>query len=594
MGLISTIRKHSGLTVGIIASGLILLFIGGDRLIQLSPMLSGKHKTDVGEIAGQKITLQTYQTQVEQLRRHFPTSASVQETWLRDTAWRQLIAQISYQKVGDALGLMMSEDELVDMVQGEHIHPELQNTFKNPETKQFDRQQLDNYLRHIAQAPPAQQAHWHQFESELAALRQREKLTQLMVQSAYITGLEAQAQHDAAKTTLDVKCLYIPYHTRPDDAIKVTDAMLQDYLVAHKNTYQVEATRHIKYVTLPVIPSKEDEQAFQEELKTLKKSFSQATDDHAFAKINTDGKPSLTYCHVTSQQLPKALATQKEQLKKGMVIGPVQEGNVHKLYKVTTINPQAPKPYEIVVIEKQLAPGDQTRDQLFRKLDHCAKTIKDATQLEAYVAQEALQLHEAQVDKNDVQVGTLAQARELVQWLYREAVIGKVSPVFELENEYVVAVMTKRVPQGTAPLAQVRDEIILKVGNKHKACAIMTELQQLAATTLEEKVAQYGENAKLLTVKKLRFDDDTLQSAGMARQAVGAAFALQPGEQATVADDNGVLMIEVVDRHTEEAREDVVTLQKNLRQLSKIKQPYDILEGMTILAQIKDNRYRFY
>lgn len=370
--------------------------------------------------------------------------------------------------------------------------------------------------------------------------------------------------------------------------------MLQDHLVAHKNTYQVDATRHIKYVTLPAIPSKDDEKAFQEELQSLKKSFSQATDDHTFAKINTDGKPSLSYCHITSQQLPKALVAQKAQLRKGMVIGPVQEGNVYKLYKVTTINPKATKQYEIAVIEKQLAPGDQTRDQLFRKLDHCVKTIKNVTQLEAYAAQEALQLHEAQVDKNDVSVGTLAQARELVQWLYRDAALGKVSPIFELENAYVVAIMTERVPQGTAPLAQVRDEITLKVSNEHKACTIMKKLQQLAGTTLEEKVAQYGEGARLLKVEKLRFDDDTLQSAGMARQTVGAAFALQPGEQATVADDNGVLMIEVVDRYTEEALEDLITLQNNLRQLAKIKQPYDVLEGIETLTQIQDNRYLFY
>lgn len=593
MALISTIRRHSGLAVGIITIGLILFLIGGD-VIQLSAILSGKNRADVGKIAGQKITLQAYQAQVERLRQLIPYNADVRETFIRDQAWRQLITQIAYQKECRTLGLITSEDELVDMVQGDHIHPELQAAFQNHETKQFDKQQLISYLHKLAQMPEAQQAQWHQFESGMAALRQREKLTQLMVKSAFITDLEAQAQHDATQATIHIKCLYIPYYTRPDDAVQATDTMLKAYLVAHKDAYQVEESRGIQYVTFPIIPTKEDEQAFQEELQALKKSFSQAKDDHSFAKINTDGRPSLSHLHFNAQQLPEALATKRLQLKKGAVIGPVQEGRVHKLYKVVAINPQAAKQYEIAVIEKHLLPGDLTRDRLFRKADYCASTVKNATQLETYAAQEALQLREVQVGKNEEQVGPLAQARELVRWLYNDAAVGHVSPVFELDSEYVVAVMTEHVPPGTAPLAQVRDEIVLKVKNEHKANAIMAELQQLSGRTVEEKAAQYGDGAKLLEVKKLFFEDDTLQSAGMARQTVGTAFALQPGSQATVADDNGVLVVELVAKNMVTALEDVATHQQSLNRLVKIKQPYDVLQALEALAQIKDNRHKFY
>jgi peptidyl-prolyl cis-trans isomerase D len=513
---------------------------------------------------------------------------------IRDQAWQQLITQIVYQKECSDLGLVMSEDELVDMVQGDHIHPELQVAFQNSETKQFDKRRLTDYLQKVAQLPEAQQARWHQFESSLAALRQREKVTQLMTQSAFITELEAQTQCHTAQTTLNVKCLYIPYHTCPDDVIQVTDKMLEDYLAAHKSAYQVEESRSVRYITLPITPTKEDEQAFQEELQTLKKSFGQAKDDRTFAKINTDGKPSLSYFSCAAQQLPSALAAQKHQLKRGVVVGPVQEGNAYKLYKVAAINPQAASQYDIVVIEKQLVPGDQARDQLFRKADYCASTVNNATQLEAYAAQEALQLHEAQVSKNEGKVGNLSKARELVRWLYNDAVVGQVSPVFELDSEYVVAVMTGHVRPGTALLAQVRDEISLKVSNEHKARIMMSELQKLASTTLEEKATQYGHGAKLLEVNKLRFEDDTLPSAGMARQAVGTAFALQPGAQSAVADDNGVLVVELVAKNTEATLEKVADYQHRLKQWAQIRQPYDVLQALKALAQIKDNRHKFY
>lgn len=152
------------------------------------------------------------------------------------------------QKEYAALGLAISEDELVDMVQGEHIHPELQTSFQDPETRQFDKQRLINYLKNLPQMPATQQAQWRYFENQLSALRNREKFTQLMQQSSLITDLETQTQCVAAKHTLSVKCLYIPYYGCPNDEVPITDAMLQQYLKAHKNTYQVEESRSIQYI----------------------------------------------------------------------------------------------------------------------------------------------------------------------------------------------------------------------------------------------------------------------------------------------------------------------------------------------------------
>ncbi|MHA7877361.1 MAG: peptidylprolyl isomerase [Bacteroidota bacterium] len=593
MPLTSTIRKHSGLAAGIIAIGLILLLIGGD-IIQLSAVLSGRQSNDVGEIAGQKITLQAYQDQIEQLRRLNPSSDSMSETLIRDRAWKQLIAQRNYEKEYDALGITISEDELVDMVQGAHIHPELQIAFRDPKTNQFDKRQLIRYLQQIAKMPEAQRMQWRQFEHGIATLRQREKFMQLMVQSALVTDLEAQSQYDVAQKTRHVKYLYIPYGTYPDDAVQITNKMLKDYLSAHKSAYQIEESRRIQYVVFPITPTKADEQAFQDELHALKVSFAQVHDNRFFAKTNTDGAPESSYFSSTLQQLPSSIATQKRHLKPGMVIGPVQEDNIYKLYKVAAIHQKADEPYEIAVIEKKLLPGDHTRDQLFRKADYCASTIKNAAQLETYAAQAALKLQEAHVGKHDVQVGSLDQARELVRWLYNDAAVNQVSPVFELDNEYVVAVMTEYLAPGTAPLLQVRDVIARKVRNQKKADAIMAKITQLGNMALEALATQYGQEAQLLEKKQLRFEDDTLPKAGMARRAIGAAFALHPGTQTTVADENGVLVVEVVKENNEAAVEEIEMHQKSLIQLTKIKQSYEILQALEVLTPVKDNRHRFY
>ncbi|MEL6152890.1 MAG: SurA N-terminal domain-containing protein, partial [Bacteroidota bacterium] len=453
MALINTIRKHSGLAVGLVAGGLVLFLLGGD-LLRLNAMFTGRRQNIVGEIAGQKITLQEYQAQVTYMRNRFAHKA--REAFVQAKAWGELIEQIIYRKEYDALGLQVGADELVDMVQGTRIHSEVKDSFQDPETKQFDKQQLIDYLQTLPQAAIGQQARWYQFEHKIRTERKREKLLQLMQRSAYISALEAQAQHKVASTTLSVQCLYVPYYTYPNDQVKVTDEMLQQYLEAHKEDYQLIETRSLQYLVFDVQPTEEDKHALQKELQNLRQAFAQAKDDYAFASINTDESATEAHLQLTAQQLPQALAQQKSRLKKGSVVGPVQEGDVYKLYKITAIHPHAAQPYEVAVITKQLMPSDATRDQAFRKADYCASTMRNANQMAAYAVQEDLPVLEARVGPYNTHVGMLPQARVLVRWLHNDASVGQVSPVFELDDKYVVALMTGRTPAGTASLDQVR------------------------------------------------------------------------------------------------------------------------------------------
>ena len=170
------------------------------------------------------------------------------------------------------------------------------------------------------------------------------------------------------------------------------------------------------------------------------------------------------------------------------------------------------------------------------------------------------------------------------------------SRVFEVGDNYVVAVMTEHIPAGTAPLAQVREEIALKLRNEQKAGLIMAQLAKTKGTTLEESAAQYGPTARLIEVKALRLEDDTLDSAGIAREAIGTAFALAPGAEATVADENGVLVVALLAKNTAAAQsqQGLAEKKQRLQQLTKIMQPYTVFQALEELANVKDRRYRFY
>lgn len=593
MALIHSIRRRSSFLIGIITIGLIFFLIGGD-LLRVKAVLSGQHRTEVGMIAGEAITFNEYRDRIEQLRYAMPDQSNQR---IQQRAWQQLTLSKALKKEVDTLGLVISDEELVDLVQGNHIHPAIQNHFRDPATKQFKKQQLITYLQMLPHRSLQEQMQWQSFEHNIALHRREEKLAHIFNRSNLVTSLEKQKKQHWDSHTLDIKYLYIPYYSCSDDEVTITDKMLIKHLETHKNAYQIQENRSIQYVVFPIHPTTEDQKELEKEVKKLKNAFQKARNTRAFAEINTDADASAAYLSLTATQLPRSLTERKKSLRENMVVGPIKESNGYKLYKVISLPNTKEQLYEIAVIEKQYAAGDQAYNQAFQKASHCANEVNNMVQLAAYADQHNITTHDAEIAAQDTQVGALPQARELVRWLYNNAHIGSVSPVFELGKNYVIAIMTDRVPAGTAPLTNVKNELTLKVKNEQKARIITEKLQQVSTATLEEKMTLWGKKAKLLTCKALRFADDTLEQTGIARNTIGAAFALTPGSQATVADDNGVIVIEVLKRNqiaSPAQEKELPDHQDIMQQIIQMKQKMVLEKSLEELADIKDYRYKFY
>ena len=62
---------------------------------------------------------------------------------IRDQAWEKLINDISYNDQYNKLGLTVTNNESVDMVQGDNIHPMILQAFTDPNTGSFS---VDNVI----------------------------------------------------------------------------------------------------------------------------------------------------------------------------------------------------------------------------------------------------------------------------------------------------------------------------------------------------------------------------------------------------------------------------------------------------------------
>jgi peptidyl-prolyl cis-trans isomerase D len=703
MAIINKIREKSGLAVGVVAVGLILFIVGGD-LLGPNSVLLGNRTQDVGEIAGETVSLEEYQQEIEQLKMDFAmntgrTPSEAEMPPIREQAWNQLIFKKAYQKQFEKLGLTVTEEEQYDMVQGNNIHPAVRNSFANPETQEFDVEQVRNFLRNIDRMDPQQQAMWYNFEAKLNPDRLRSKYENMLSKTHYITKAEAEREYLAQNTKANFNYLYVPYSAIADSAVTVTDAMLEEELEQNKEKYKVEETRTFDYVVFSVTASKEDSAYINQEMNALKEQFKATENDSAFARSNSDNYVAPYVAN--PGELPAELTANLSSIKENEVYGPYAQGQNMVLYKVIDVNTNgassarashilirpksesaedkaaafaearkvlneikagasfeemakqhgtdgtatrggdlgwfsegkmvkpfedaifksnrtgllpepvetdfgyhiikitAPKTnvnYQIATVQRAIDAGDASRDEIFRAADQFAGTASNLAEFEENVKNNpALTKATAEkVSKNAYYVNNLPEARELVKWAFNDASVGDVSPVFEVGDQYVVAVLTGSTDKGYASVDDVRQALTFQARNKAKADLILNKLKP-ASGSLEQVASAYGAQATVNNATDVTLATNSVTGIGFDPLTVGKAFGLKEGEKsAPFASENGVVIVETTKITAAPEIADYNSYKSQIAQKIQGRSAYFISEAIKEKADIKDQRVRFF
>lgn len=333
MSLINKIREKSGIAVAAIGIS-ITLFVLGD-LFGNNTLFGGGNNQSLGEIDGKEITMPDFQSRLDVMRANYEAQtgrpAGEQEmTSLREQAWNQMVVDIAYKKQYDKLGLDVTDDEMVDMVQGNHISPAIQQAFANPTTGAFDKSAVVNYLRNLKTLPLPQQQSWADFEKNLRSDRLRQKYENIVRMASYVTKAESEREYMAQNTKASLRYLYVPFYSMADTTVKVTDSQLESYLRDHRDEYKGVDTRTLQYVTFPIVPGKEDSTELNTEIKDLARGLAAAPNDSAYARMNSDVAMPMDMSYaMMSDQLKAAVST----FIPGGVYGPYREDNTYFIYK---------------------------------------------------------------------------------------------------------------------------------------------------------------------------------------------------------------------------------------------------------------------
>jgi peptidyl-prolyl cis-trans isomerase D len=703
MALINKIREKSGWAVGAIAIGLLSFMVLGDLLGPNSRLL-GNNKVIVGEVAGEEITYQEFEAALDEVKQAYISQSGRQPTEnelyaLREQAWNQIVFRVAFQKEFDRLGLTVTDDELDDMVRGNNLHPAIKQSFTNPQTGEFDRGMVVNYINSLQNMPPEQRQMWYNFEANLRPDRLRNKYYGLFTQSNYITSAEAARYYEAQNSTASLRYLYVPFSAVPDSGIAVTDAQLRSYLENNKHKYKVEAGRSFEYVTVPATPSAEDSLAYREETSSLVQQFRTAQNDSLFVRANSDSPYNGAYLSVG--ELPQNLQA-KLPLEEGKVYGPFTEGGGITIHKVTDVRegeanavrashilikpegdtpeakaaalakardilsqikggadfaqmaaqhgsdgtasvggdlgwftegrmvpafesavfgasgpgllpnpvetefgyhiikvtaPKTNRTYQVATVTRNIASSDATRDEAFRRADVLAGSSRNLESFRENVSKDSslVRAEARMVGPNDRNVNNLSNARELVRWAYGEKTnVGDVSPVFEIDDQFVVAVLTGKREKGTANLEDVREEVTAAVRNEIKGNQIVERLKGMQGT-LDEMATKYGPNAAVRTADGVTLNSVSIPGLGLEPAAVGKVFGLKEGTRSEpFVGQSGVFVVEPTQINRATVSENLAETKTQLAGTRAGRVEGSIYEAIRDKAEIEDNRHRFF
>ncbi|MDR1866355.1 MAG: SurA N-terminal domain-containing protein [Bacteroidales bacterium] len=353
MAVLEKIRRRGGMIIFFIGLGLLLFILPTDWVPKMNNV------TYVVKINGKKLSPQQFDRKIEEITRQYrqgTRQSSLDERttdMLREQAWQQLLSEEITGQEYQKIGLTVSPEELFDMVQGPNPSPTIRQipAFANPQTGEFDRSALINFLKNKNSNPDAAQE-WSMLEEAMLQDRYAQKYHTLISKGIFIPSFVAANENTEINKKVDFDYLIRQYASVADSTIKITANDLKKYYRENKRQWEQTPSRDIEYVVFGIAPSEEDRAAADKWIEKIKPEFEQAENAQQFVNLNShvpfDGK------FYTKEQLPVQTAELFD-AGEGTMTGPYQEGEALKLARLVKIDnrPDSIKVRQIVVVPRQ-------------------------------------------------------------------------------------------------------------------------------------------------------------------------------------------------------------------------------------------------
>ncbi|MBR3914315.1 MAG: peptidylprolyl isomerase [Bacteroidales bacterium] len=275
-------------------------------------------------------------------------------------------------------------------------------------------------------------------------------------------------------------------------------------------------------------------------------------------------------------------------------VGMVETPFGYHIIKVTDRNEATPKA-RIAVVANEITASTATYQNIFAEANRFVTENTTAEEFNAAIENQGLNKRTFPTMRTTTNYITgISNPRQIVRWAFDENTkVGDMSSIFDLDDMYVVAVLTKAVEEGDAPYQDIADryEYVIK---KEKKGAMLAEQAKAYGTDYQKMIDNLkGEKT---TVDNVTFEGRGFGNFGVEDKVIGTVIGMKEGEVSEpIIGGNGLYVVKVVKETPAATTTDYSNIQREQR--SKFNNQilnnavYSALKDMT---KIEDNSILFY
>lgn len=342
MATLEKIRNRAGLLVAVVIGLALIAFILQDFLGGKSSMFKNSD-IEIAEVSGTSVPYQLYQNKIDnlvELNKALSGKAAIDEQTteqIREEVWNEIVREHVLGNDLEDLSLVISADELFDMVQGNNVHPFVRQQFGNRQTGEFDKNYVIQFLKNMdSDASGVQKSFWLYLEDLIKRDRVTSKYNNLVKKGMFVTNLQVKRSLADRSKKVDFDFIVKRYTSIQDSTVAVSQSEIKDYYKKHKTEYEQKATRDIEFVLFPIAPSTEDFQVAETWINGIAPDFAKASDAGQFVNLNSDTPFNGSY--KSQKDIVNAdMAKWAFEAKVGEMFGPIFDGNSYQVARLTEI-----------------------------------------------------------------------------------------------------------------------------------------------------------------------------------------------------------------------------------------------------------------
>ena len=335
MAILENIRKRTTVLILIIGLALFAFVIQG--IIDSDGSFGGGAKmgSAIAEVNGEPLSIDDFRATLERRKQQFGRGMS--QTQLVNTVYDQEVRNAILAQQYDELGLNVGSDQIVDYVRQQGWASQVPE-FADSEGN-FNEDLFRNAILDWQETDPLRYQAWLEDEANITRQAKEQMYFNLIKSGLDATLTEGEFDYGLSNNKVNMEFVRVPYTAVADSTIQIGKGEIEKYVNEHKDEFEQEKARDIRFVFFEEKPSVADEQTAEARVAELKEAFKTTTELEAF--LETEGSDTAyDTIYRPKSQLPSAAADTLLKLAVGDVYGPYRDAQSFKVSRVLAKKPE--------------------------------------------------------------------------------------------------------------------------------------------------------------------------------------------------------------------------------------------------------------